>query len=175
MKTPQKVLGTLKMQFQQKWRNFFFQSYYFLGLSPKFKKTWEPFTKKPKKSFGHVECTFGNAAENFSQRSGQLSLKIQKLSKKSEKMILIFKEVHWTRRKQFWHFCWKLFACSSRHFRLRIQTEMKKKLFLKKTSSKSSPTFRMQYWQIWRNFFFRTKIYFRSNTKLNETWENFAK
>ena len=48
MKTPQKVLGTLKMQFQQKWRNFFFQSYYFLGLSPKFKKTWEPFTKNQK-------------------------------------------------------------------------------------------------------------------------------
>ena len=89
-------------------------------------------------------------------------------------MILILKVVHWTRRKQFWQLCWKLFAGSSRHFCLRIQTEMKK-LFLKKTSSKSSPTFRMQYWQIWRNFFFRTKIYFRSNTKLNETWQNFAK
>ena len=38
IKTPQKILGTLKMQFQQKWRNFFFQNYYFFRMSPKLKK-----------------------------------------------------------------------------------------------------------------------------------------
>ena len=116
--------------------NFFFQSFYFFRLSPKFTKTWEPFNKKLKKSFGHVECTFENTAENFSQRSRHLQLKVQKLSKISENMTLILKVVHWTRRKHFWQLCWKLFAGSSRHFCLRIQTELKKKLFLKKTSWK---------------------------------------
>ena len=158
-KTPQNFLGSLKMQFQQKRRNFFSKLIIFLLESEVKKKIWEPFTKKPKKYFGHVECTFGNAAENFSQRSGQLSLKIQKLSKKSEKMILILKVVHLTRRKQFWQLCWKLFAGSSRHFCLRIQTE-KKKFVFDKIFLKISPTFRMQYWQIWRNFYFRTKVSF---------------
>ena len=49
IKTPQNVLGTLKMQVQQKWRNFFFKTNIFFRLSPKLKKTGEPLTKKPKK------------------------------------------------------------------------------------------------------------------------------
>ena len=33
----------------------------------------------------------------------------------------------------------------------------------------------MQFWQNCRKFFFRTKIFFRSNTELNETWQSFEK
>ena len=108
--------------------------------------------KKQKKSIGHVKCTFGNAAENFSQRAGQLSLKVQKLSKISENTIIVLKVVHWTRRKQFWQFCWKLFAGSSRHFASKSKINWKE-MFLQKISSKNSSTFRMQFWQNWRNFF----------------------
>ena len=58
---------------------------------------------------------------------------------------------------------------------LKLDTKLKKKSFLKKNSSKSFRTFRMQFWQNWRNFFFKTKIFCRSKTKSNETWQNFAK
>ena len=121
-----------------KMTKFFFQSYYFFSLESEIQKNlWEPFTRKPKKSFGHVECTFGNAAENFSQRSGQLSLKVRKLSKISENMIIFLKVVHWTRRKQFWHFCWKLFAVSSRHFASKSKLNLKtKNCFWKKSPQK---------------------------------------
>ena len=103
-------------------------------------------------SFGHVECTFGNAAENFSQRSGQLSLKVQKLSKISENTIIVLKVVHWTRRKQFWQLCWKLSAGKPRNFAPKSQLNWTKNV-LGKISSKTSPTFRMQFWQNWRNSF----------------------
>ena len=83
--------------------------------------------KKSKKYFGHVECSFGKAAKNFSQRSGQLSLKVQKLSKIWENMILILNVVHWTRRKQFWQLSWKLFAGSSRHFASKSKLNLKTK------------------------------------------------
>ena len=49
IKTPQKFLGTLKMQFQQKWRNFSFKTNTFFAWVRSLKKTWEPFTKKTKK------------------------------------------------------------------------------------------------------------------------------
>ena len=101
MKTHQKVLGTLKMQLQQKWRNFFFKTNVFFAWVRSLKNQEILSQKKPKKYFGHVECTFGNAADSFSQSSAQLSLKVQKLSKISENMIIILEVVHWTRRKQF--------------------------------------------------------------------------
>ena len=50
MKTHQKVLGTLKMQFQQKWRNFFFKAIIFFRLSPKFKKICENHSQENQKS-----------------------------------------------------------------------------------------------------------------------------
>ena len=83
IKTPQKVLGTLKMQFQQKWRNFFFKTKIFLPESEK--KYENQSQKKTKKSLGHVECTFGNTAEQFRQRSGRLSIKVRKQSWKNLK------------------------------------------------------------------------------------------
>ena len=47
IKTPQKVLGTLKMQFQQKWRNFFFKTKIFLPESEKkYMRTNHKKTKK---------------------------------------------------------------------------------------------------------------------------------
>ena len=91
-----------------------------------------------KMSFGHVECTFGNAAENFGQRSGQLSLKFQKLSKFSENTIIVLKVVHWTRKKQFWQLCWKLSEGKSRNFASKSKLNWKtnvKKNFLKKFSN----------------------------------------
>ena len=65
IKTPQKVLGTFKMQFQQKWRNVF-SNLMCCSLESEVKKKHENHSqRKTKKSFGHVECTFGNAAEIF--------------------------------------------------------------------------------------------------------------
>ena len=101
IKTPHKVLGTLKMQLQQKWRNFFFKTNVSFAWVRSLKNQEIHSQKKPKKYFGHVECIFGNAADSFSQSSAQLSLKVQKLSKISENMIIILEVVHWTRRKQF--------------------------------------------------------------------------
>ena len=101
IKTPHKVLGTLKMQLQQKWRNFFFKTNVSFAWVRSLKNQEIHSQKKPKKYFGHVECIFGNAVDSFSQSSAQLSLKVQKLSKISENMIIILEVVHWTRRKQF--------------------------------------------------------------------------
>ena len=161
IETPQKILGTLKIQFQQKWRNFFFKTKIFFCLSPKFKKkTWEPFTKKPKKYFRHVKCTFGNAAEIFSQRSGQLSLKVQKLSKISENTIIVLKVVHWTRRKQFRQLCWKLFAGSSRHFASKSKLNWKKNCFWKKIPQKVLRRLECKFDKTDETFFFRTMVFF---------------
>ena len=80
----------------------------------------------------------------------------------------------WTRKMHFWRLCCKI-PTKLEKFVLKLHTKLKKKVFEKNKSSKSSRTFRMQFWQNWRKFFFRTKIRFRSNTKLNETWQSFAK
>ena len=119
------------MQIWQNWRRFFYELRFFL-LEHEVEKNLTNICKKIEKLFGRVECTFGNAAENFSQKSGQLSLKVQKLSKISENMILILKVVHWTRRKQFCQLCWKLFAGSSRHFASKSKLNWKKIVFEKK-------------------------------------------
>ena len=126
------------MQFQQKWRNFFSKLIFFSPESEVKKKHENHSQEKPKKYFVHLEGTFGNAAENFNQRSGQLSLKIQKLLKISEKMKLILKVVHWTRRKQFWQLCWNLVAGSSRHFASKTKLHWKKLVFEKKFLKKFS-------------------------------------
>ena len=78
IKTPQKVLGTLKMQFQRKWRNFFSKLIFFSPESEVKKNMRTIHKKKTKKSLGHVECTFANTAEHFRQRSGRLSIKVRK-------------------------------------------------------------------------------------------------
>ena len=116
--------------------------------------------KKPKKALGDVECTFGNAAELFSQRSGQLSPKVQKLSKISENMILILKVVHWTRSKQFWQLCWKLFAGSSSHFASKSKLNWKKICFWKKFPQKPLRRLECNTDKTDETFFVRTKIFF---------------
>ena len=49
IKIPQKVLGTLKMQYQQKWRNFFFKTNIFFAWVRSLKKNMRTIHKKIKK------------------------------------------------------------------------------------------------------------------------------
>ena len=157
-------------------------------MSPKLNKTWEPFTKK--KSIGHVECTFENAAETFRQRSGRLTLKVRKQFWKIRKKITFLKVLLWTSKlvlttclkdfndssKNCAHivflkvFRWtsklhvddsvEKFRQGSKSIGWKCKLNWKNNRFCEWNFSKSSRTFRMQLWQNWRNFFFRTKICF---------------
>ena len=65
----------------------------------------------------------------------------------------------WTRKMHFWQICCKI-STKVEKFLLKFHTKLKKKGFWKKNSSKSSRTFRMQLWQIWRNFFSELRFFF---------------
>ena len=54
------------------------------------------FCKKIEKFFRHVECSLGNAAETFRQRSGRLSLKVRKQFWKIRKKITFLIVLLWT-------------------------------------------------------------------------------
>ena len=76
-KIHQKVLGRLKCNFDKTDETFFFRTKIFCRSQTKSNETWQNFAKI-EKFFGHVECSLGNAAETFHQRSGGLSLKVWK-------------------------------------------------------------------------------------------------
>ena len=78
----------------------------------------------------------------------------------------------WTRNVQFWQFCWKI-STKLEKFLLKFHTKLKKS-FLKKYFNKKFSDVKNATLTNLTKLVFRTKIYFRSNTKLNETWQNLA-
>ena len=69
----------------------------------------------------------------------------------------------------------EIFRQSSKSFGWKCKLNWKKNRFFEWNSSKSSRTFRMKLWQNWQNFFSELRFFFRSNTKLNETWLKICK
>ena len=173
IKIPQKVLGTLKMHFQQKWRNFFFKTKFFLPES-EVKKKYENQSQKNQKSTSDT-------------KNARLETLLENLARGQDNYHSKFKNFRNNQKKWYSFSKWSTghvensFDNSAGSFSLVVQdifaSESKlnwKKNVFEKNFLKNSPTFRMQYWQNWRNFFSELR-FFRSNPRLNKTWQNTAK
>ena len=153
------------------------------GYTEKTKKMFPGRPKKIRKSKNSFKTVLPNAHLETKEQIWYEGCKISAANQTfpcpkskiaSQSPLNVFVEVIlWTRKVHFWQFCWKNLTKLEKSL-LNFHLNWKKS-FRKNNSTKSSRTFRMQLWQIWRNLFSELRFFFRSNTKLNETWQNFAK
>ena len=98
IKTPQKVLGTLKMQFQRKWRNFFSKLIFFSPES-EVKKNMRTIHKKNKKVARTRRMHICKHCWTFSPEVWTIIDQSPKtILKKSQKKITFLKVLLWTRK-----------------------------------------------------------------------------